>query len=152
MPAGAVDVSVEGEWSFAQTLRHLVMATDVWLRRAILEVEQPFHPFGLPNVEDETDVEDVSAVPPAPVTPTYSEVLDARAGRVTMVREFLSAVTPEQLAMQRKNPWAPEHPETILSCLHVIANEEWEHHRYAVRDLDAIDAGSLGAAGTLRSQ
>ena len=33
MPAGTVDISVDGEWSFAQTLRHLVMATDtVWMR------------------------------------------------------------------------------------------------------------------------
>ena len=31
MPAGTVDVSVDGEWSFAQTLRHLIMATDTWL-------------------------------------------------------------------------------------------------------------------------
>jgi hypothetical protein len=44
MPAGTVDVSVGGEWSFAQTLRHLILATDVWLRRAILQIEQPFHP------------------------------------------------------------------------------------------------------------
>jgi hypothetical protein len=29
---------------------------------------------------------------------------------------------------------------TILACLHVILREEWEHHRYAVRDLDAVDA------------
>src|SRR5215204_6025346 len=29
MPASTVDVSVCGEWSFAQTLRHLVLATDV---------------------------------------------------------------------------------------------------------------------------
>ena len=36
MPAGTVDVSVDGEWSFAQTLRHLVLATDMWLGRAIL--------------------------------------------------------------------------------------------------------------------
>ena len=27
-------------------------------------------------------------------------------------------------------------------CLHVILEEEWEHHRYAVRDLDAIEAES----------
>ncbi|WP_413463616.1 DinB family protein [Arthrobacter sp. SO3] len=27
MPAGTADISVDGEWSFAQTLRHLVMAT-----------------------------------------------------------------------------------------------------------------------------
>ena len=28
LPAGAVDEPVGGEWSFAQTLRHLVLATD----------------------------------------------------------------------------------------------------------------------------
>jgi hypothetical protein len=39
------DVSVGGEWSFAQTLRHLILATDAWLGRA-MEIEQPFHPIG----------------------------------------------------------------------------------------------------------
>ncbi len=55
MPAGAVDESVDGEWSFAQTLRHLVLATDMWLGRAILEIEQPFHPIGIrpPGTEDD---------------------------------------------------------------------------------------------------
>ena len=28
--------SVDGEWSFIETLRHLVFATDSWIRRAIL--------------------------------------------------------------------------------------------------------------------
>src|SRR5512133_1238288 len=55
MPAGTVDVSVGGEWSFAQTLRHLVMATDTWLGRAILGIEQPFHPIGQPNAGAEDD-------------------------------------------------------------------------------------------------
>ena len=48
MPPATEDVSVGGEWSFAQTLRHLVMATDAWLGRSVLEAEQPFHPLGLP--------------------------------------------------------------------------------------------------------
>jgi hypothetical protein len=30
-----------------------------------------------------------------------------------------------------------------LSCLHVILEEEREHRRYAVRDLDAIEAKSV---------
>ena len=34
-------MSVAGEWSFAQTLRHLVLATDTWLRRSVQEIEQP---------------------------------------------------------------------------------------------------------------
>jgi uncharacterized protein YjbI with pentapeptide repeats len=46
MPDGTVDISVRGEWSFAQTLRHLVLATDAWLRGAVLEIEQPYDPIG----------------------------------------------------------------------------------------------------------
>jgi hypothetical protein len=138
MPPGAVDASVDGEWSFAQTLRHLVMATDTWLGRAILGVEQPFHPVGQPNAEYETDGNDMSIF--TTVTPSYAEVLEVRAGRVAMVRDFLATITQDDLAGTRKNPWAPEHPETTLSCLHTILEEEWEHHRYAVRDLDAVEA------------
>jgi hypothetical protein len=140
MPAGAVDVSVRGEWSFAQTLRHLVMATDTWLGRAILEREQPFHPIGQPHAEYEMDGHDMSVFTTA--TPSYGDVLDVRAARVAMVREFLAVVTSDELAAPRKNPWAAEYPETTLSCLHTILEEEWEHHRYAVRDLDAIESGS----------
>ena len=73
-------------------------------------------------------------------TPAYADVLEVRAGRVAMVRDFLATVTPEELAAPRRNPWDPEHAETTLACLHVILKEEWEHHRYAVRDLDAIEA------------
>src|SRR4249919_999205 len=35
LPAGSVDVTVAGEWSFAQTLRHLVLATDMWLGKGV---------------------------------------------------------------------------------------------------------------------
>jgi DinB superfamily/Pentapeptide repeats (8 copies) len=136
MPAGTVDVSVDGEWSFAQTLRHLVLATDAWLGRAILEVEQPFHPLGQAGPGAEDDGLDMSIFVTA--APLYEDVLEARAGRVAMVRDFLAGVTPSLLAEPRTNPWSPEDPETTLSCLHVILEEEWEHYRFAVRDLAAI--------------
>lgn len=136
MPAGTVDVSVAGEWSFAQTLRHLVMATDTWLGRAILERDRPYHPMGQPYAEYEADGNDMSVF--ATATPSYEEVLAVRADRVAMVRDYLASVTPEELAAERRNPWAPKYPETVLSCLHTILEEEWEHHRYAVRDLDTL--------------
>ena len=138
MPAGTVDVSIDGEWSFAQTLRHLVLATDTWLRRAILEIEQPFHPIGQAGPQAEDDGLDMSIFVTTP--PSYAEVLEVRAGRVAMVRDFLATVTSDELATPRKNPWSPEYPETTLSCVHVILEEEWEHNRYAVRDLDTIAA------------
>lgn len=138
MPAGAVDISVDGEWSFAQTLRHLVMATDTWLGRAILEIERPYHPIGQPHAEYETDGYDMSVFMTG--MPRYADVVSIRADRVAMVRDFLATLTPADLAVARTNPWGPEHPETTLSCLHTILEEEWEHLRYAVRDLDAIAA------------
>ena len=138
MPDGTVDVSIGGEWSFAQTLRHLVMATDAWLRRAILEVDQPFHPIGQPNAEFGSDGNDMSVF--ATAEPSYADVLEVRAGRVAMVRDFLSTVTAEDLATSRANPWNPAYQQTTLSCVHVILEEEWKHHRFAVRDLDAIES------------
>lgn len=142
MPAGTVDVSVAGEWSFAQTLRHLVLATDTWLRKAVLGEEQPYHPYGLIDAATQDDGFDSSVF--ADVTPSYGEVLEVRAGRVAMVRDVIAGVTPALLASARPNPHDPSYPETVLSCLHTILEEEWEHHRYAVRDLDVI-AGSAGA-------
>jgi hypothetical protein len=136
MPAGTVDINVAGEWSFAQTLRHLVLATDLWLGRSVLALEAPFHPLGLTNAEAEEEGFDMSVF--ATEAPTYDEVLAARADRVALVRGFLADVTDDDLEVQRSNPWAPEHPETTRSCLHTILEEEWEHLRYALRDLDAI--------------
>src|ERR1700748_721518 len=40
---------VDDEWSFIETLRHLVMATDAWVSRAILGQPSPWDPLGLPH-------------------------------------------------------------------------------------------------------
>lgn len=138
LPVGTVDVSVDGEWSFAQTLRHLVMATDVWLRGAVLGVEQPYHPLGVPYAEFADDGHDTSVF--AVGTPTFDEVLAARASRVAMVREFLAGVTPEGLQVPRRHPWAPDRQVSTLRCLHTILDEEWAHLRFALRDLAAAPA------------
>ena len=142
MPTGTVDRSVDGEWSFAQTLRHLVLATDAWLGRAVLRIEQPFHPLGQPRTGAEEDGLDMSLFTSG--TPQYDEVLEVRAGRVAMVRDFLATATAETLATKCANPWAPQYPETAATCVQTILEEEWEHLRYALRDLDAIDAGTGG--------
>jgi hypothetical protein len=137
MPEGAVDVSIDGEWSFAQTLRHLAFATDAWLGRAILRLPRAFHPLGQPHAEYETDGYDMSMF--VTEQPTFTEVLQVRAERQAMVRDFRATVTPELLAEPRPTAWSPEHEEPVLHCLHVIFDEEWEHLRFALRDLDAQD-------------
>lgn len=143
LPPDALDVSVDEEWSFAQTLRHLVMATDGWLGAAQGR-DRPFHPWGLPFSELDEFVDasadlglDVAA------TPSYAEVLAVRLDRVAQVRDFVAAVTPEQLAEECQGPvWAQGERSTVLRCLRVILNEECEHHRFARRDLDVIEAGA----------
>jgi hypothetical protein len=81
--------------------------------------------------------------------PDYSEVLVVRAERVAMVRDFLADATVEVLDQERRNPWGPDHPETVRTCLQTIVEEEWEHLRFALRDLDTIvrrsAAGSTGS-------
>jgi uncharacterized glyoxalase superfamily protein PhnB len=139
MPDGTVDVSIADEWSFAQTLRHLVLATDAWLRGAIIGVAQPFHPIGQPFAEYISEGLDMSIF--TTVKPTFAEVLDVRADHQSVVRSFIADATPTLLAELRPNPWAPEHAMSVRDCIGVILNEEWEHLRFALRDLDEIPRG-----------
>jgi hypothetical protein len=136
VPRDAVDVQVGGEWSFAQTLRHLVMATDTWFRGAVLGVPNPYHPIGQPHAEYETDGFDLSVFTES--SPTYERVLEVRAEHVATVTDFLASATAEDLAVLRQHPWGPGRQVTTLACLHVILEEEWEHLRYALRDLAVI--------------
>jgi len=114
----------------------------------VLEIEQPYHPLGLRDAGSSDTggdgTEDDGSVFTSD-TPSYADVLAARADRVGLVGDFLATVTADELAAPRKNPHAPEYPETVRSCLHVILEEEWEHLRFAVRDLDAIEATSGGS-------
>ena len=38
----------------------------------------------------------------------------------------------------------------VLDCIHVVIDEEWAHHRYAVRDLDALAAGGSSSVRSRR--
>src|SRR5918999_5745481 len=39
---------VDGEWSFVETLRHLIFVTDAWVGDVVDEAASPYHPWGLP--------------------------------------------------------------------------------------------------------
>lgn len=71
--------------------------------------------------------------------PSYDEVLAVRAGRQAMVRDYLASATSETLARDCPHPWAPARKVTALHCVHTIIGEEWEHLRFALRDLDLIE-------------
>ncbi|QZY28941.1 DinB family protein [Nocardioides coralli] len=135
-PPELVDAHVEDEWSLAQTLRHLVLATDTWLRRGILRLEQPFHEIGqifTGAAEMGFDMSIFRAEAPA-----YDEVLAVRAERQQQVTDFLAYVSPEQLAETRDDPWGFDWHPTVGDCVRVILEEEWAHLRYIRRDLERL--------------
>lgn len=151
LPATAVDISVEEEWSFAQTLRHLIFVTDAWLG-AIRGDDRPFHPWGMPftDLPEFVDRPDDIGVD-LNATPSYAEVLDLRTDRVARVREFLTDLGPEHLSEECAGPiWEGGERLSVLRCLRVILNEECEHHRFAERDLDLMEAGSALVTGPAR--
>jgi DinB superfamily/Pentapeptide repeats (8 copies) len=142
LPATVVAARVDDEWSFVETLRHLVLATDCWLRRMVKGIDRPYHPWGLAG----SWLSDPAAWGlDAAATPTLEEIVDVRRARMDEVREVIAALESpdlERVCLPPATPGHPNSPHTVLECLHVILNEEWEHHRYAVRDLDALRARS----------
>lgn len=47
LPGPVLYEQVDGEWSFVETQRHLVLVTDCWLRRMVKGIAHPYHPWGL---------------------------------------------------------------------------------------------------------
>ena len=133
-PSELVDAHVEDEWSLAQTLRHLVLASDAWLRGGIMGMEQPFHEIGLIFTGAAEMGFDMSVF--RADAPEFEDVLAVRAERQQLVTDFLGTATSELLAEERDNPWGDGdwHP-TVGDCVRVILEEEWAHLRYVRRDL-----------------
>jgi len=131
------DAHVEDEWSLAETLRHLILATDAWLGGGILRRQQPFHEIGMIFTGAGGMGFDVSMFRAEP--PAHEEILAVRAERQQQVTDFLATATPELLAEERDNPWGGGdwHP-SVGDCIRVILEEEWAHLRYIRRDLALV--------------
>ena len=133
--------SVDGEWSFTETLRHLSFATDAWIRRAILGDPSPWHPLDLPWDE----MLDTPGIPrDRAARPSLETVLELRRDRMAGVREFIERLTEEQLNSDTEPVDAPGWPRPksypVSMCLRIILNEEWEHRLYAERDLAILES------------
>lgn len=131
---------VHGEWSLVETLRHLVFATDAWVRRAVLDEAEPFHPFGYPATgypEESSERLGLAVAIDPSFQPSVDEILAVRADRIAGVSAVVAALADVDLDRSCERPPAPGYPSphTVRQCLGVVMNEEVEHHRYAVRDL-----------------
>jgi hypothetical protein len=143
--------SVDGEWSFIETLRHLVFATDAWIGRGVLGDPSPWDPLDLPWDE----MQDTPGVPrDRTVRPSLDEVLKLRRDRMATVRHVIEGLTEESLAGHTEPVEGPGWPEPrsypVRECLLTVLNEEWEHRLYAERDLAILRSrdGSAGPSDT----
>ena len=133
---------VDGEWSFVQTLRHLLFVTDSWVGRGVMGEREPWHrldlpPTGMTRVQGLADVEErVELV----------EVLALRADRVATVDRVMASLTDAELDEVRRCV-GPGHPKAgpwpVRRCLTAQVNEEWRHRDYAERDL--VELTTVGA-------
>lgn len=146
-PQNMVDAHVEDEWSLAETLRHLILASDAWLRKGVLRLDRPFHEIGLAFTGAKEAGFDMSAFRDG--VPTYEEILDVRADRQRQVTEFLATATPAVLDEERSNPWGGDDwTPTVGDCVRVILEEEWAHLRYIERDLIQLGRPSSTEPGS----
>ncbi len=138
---GSLHESVDGEWSFIQTLRHLAYATETWVLRALHGDPRPWHPLSLP-------FDEMTPHPEVPwdrdARPSLDEALALRADRQAAMRRVVDELTDEQLAGHTtpvEGPaWPPAEAFPVHEVLSTILNEEWEHRRYAERDLAVLEA------------
>ena len=124
--------SINGEWSLLQTLRHLIFVHDKWFRWPLLG-EHLFTDMGLPNTGSQGGDWpgwDKDAIP------TLSDVIDVRVASQRRFDDFISSTSWEQIPGEvdvLENGRVPG-----LMCLHAVLEEEFEHLRYMVRDLEDI--------------
>ena len=133
LPPEALDESVDEEFSFLQTLRHLVFATDRWITGPVLGRSDHVHPLGYPYdgaPPEEREPLDLDA------RPTFDEVLEVRAERMGFVDALVREATDESLARTVESPNGGT--TTVGGCIRVVLTEEWWHHHYADRDLAVL--------------
>jgi hypothetical protein len=140
LPPERLHESVDGEWSFVETLRHLLFATDAWVGRVILGDPEPWHPLDLPFDQ----LPDGPGVPrDRAARPDLDTVLELREVRYATVRGLLEDLTDERLE-SRSDPvegpgWPRPDTYPVRDVLLTVLDEEWQHRLYAERDLAALE-------------
>lgn len=142
LPEPARHERVDDEWSFVETLRHLVFITDSWASRTVLDQPMPYHRLGLTQ----------TAYAPADAAalgidldarPSLAAVMKVRADRMALVRDIVDGLTDaelERICTRSPAPGYPEESRSVGECLGVVMQEECEHYRFAVRDLAVLEA------------
>jgi hypothetical protein len=142
LPEAALHERVNDEWSFVETLRHLVFIVDSWVSRTILDDPAPFHPLALPQTAYDP-VQAAALGMTLDAEPTYAEALAAYTDRAAVARAVMAPLTNAdlgRLCSRSPAPGYPEEPRPVAECLVVLFDEAAEHHRFAARDLTILES------------
>lgn len=132
LPDDALHRSVDGEFSFVQTVRHLVFAVDKWWTGPVLGAG--FDPMGLPNTGSLAfpwpGVDPASA-------PSLDEALAVWDDRRRRVGEALASLAATDL--DRVVDVLENGPNPVRECVFTVVEETFWHIRYARRDLARLE-------------
>lgn len=130
LPEAVTNVSVKGEWSLRDTLRHMVFVHDKWFNWPLLG-KRSFEAIGLPNTGsqgNEWPGLDLAS------EPRFDEVFAQRRTQVESLGRYLDGLELTQLLNEveiLENGVVPS-----VMCFHAVLEEEFEHLRYAWRDIE----------------
>ena len=133
LDGGRLHERVGGEWSFVETVRHLVMVLDKWFCLPVLG-ETSFAALALPNTG--------SIDFPWPgldraADPSLDDALAAWRARWQRVGEHIGAMTGADL--DRQVEVLENGTATVGDCVFTVFEEHFQHLRYTTRDLALLD-------------
>jgi hypothetical protein len=131
LPDDQRHAGVDGEWSFVQTVRHVLFATDKWFTVPILGAG--FDPIGLPN-SGSADFGWPGL--DAGADPNFDEAVGAWRERAGLLSDYLDDVGAP--ALMAKVDVLENGPTAVHDCIGVVFEEHFQHLRYARRDLDRL--------------
>ncbi|SDL41211.1 DinB family protein [Tessaracoccus oleiagri] len=140
LPAQLLHESVDGEWSFLQSLRHVSFVVAAWIEHAAMGRPAPWHPLDLPW---DSAPEMEGFTPDRDARPSLDEVLIPFRERQRTVRHFLQDLSDDDLertVTTDGTSWPRVEDFPVRGCIFVTVTETYEHHQFATRDLAILTA------------
>lgn len=133
---------VGNEWSYVETLRHVVFVVDAWIGRTVHGRTEPYHREALPP----TFLPDLSALGiDTTMSVSLEDAIVLRRDSEAVVTDLLAGLDDDSLSrVCNENPakgFPPVTSHTVLRCVKTVLNEADAHHGFATRDLAVLETG-----------
>ena len=145
MPESLLHERVDGEWSFVETQRHLLFASDAWLGNAVLEEESPVPRVGATVGRDARGGGGGTGLT-LDVTPTLDEVLEPRLLRMACVRRVMADLTEAESSSRVRGRRSQRDPTPISSTPRAVPRWSCEKRDGCLLTTRCVDLAGLEGA------